>query len=139
MKITQQEKQVLNTNKKLRFIPISLAVVFILWIIIDADLGIENPFVQLVQQVPWGDKVGHLCIFASLTLLANYALSYSHFKLFEMEILTGSILVLGFALTEEGTQSFFPTRTFDFGDILGDLLGILGASMLVYRQKMTVP
>lgn len=124
---------------KLRFLPIVLFFIFIIWIIVQADLGIDNPFVQFVHQIPWGDKIGHICIFACLTFLLNYALSYTSFKLFKVELLTGSMLIFCFALTEEFTQLFFPTRTFDFGDILSDLVGIILASIFTYRRIFSAP
>jgi VanZ family protein len=132
-----QKKQTQNNKSKLRFLPILLFFIFILWIIIQADLGIDNPFVQFVHQIPWGDKIGHICIFACLTFLLNHALSYASFKLFKVELLTGSILIFCFALAEEGTQLFFPTRTFDFGDILSDLVGVFLASIFAYQRIIT--
>ena len=134
MKPNPKEKQTPNSKNKLRFLPILLFSSFILWIIIQADLGIDNPFIQFVHQIPWGDKIGHICIFACLTFLLNHALSYASFKLFKVELLTGSALIFCFALAEEGTQLFFPSRTFDFGDILSDLVGIFLASILAYRR-----
>lgn len=138
MKPIQQKKQTPTSKNKLPFLPILLCFVFIIWIIINADLGIDNPFIQLTEQIPWGDKIGHVCIFACLTLLLNHALSYSSFTLFKVELLTGSMLILFFALTEECTQLFFPTRTFDFGDILSDLVGIFLASMLGYLRSSSI-
>lgn len=134
MKPIQQKKQAPNKKPKLRFLPILLFFIFILWIIVQADLGIDNPFVQFVQQIPWGDKIGHICIFAVLTFCLNYALSYASFKLFRVKLLTGSMLIFSFALIEEFTQLFFPSRTFDFGDILSDLVGIFLASIFAYRS-----
>ncbi|CAA6827490.1 MAG: Unknown protein [uncultured Aureispira sp.] len=136
MKPIQQKKQAPNKKPKLRFLPILLFFIFILWIIVQADLGIDNPFVQLVQQIPWGDKIGHICIFAGLTFFLNYALSHASFKLFRIKLLTGSVLIFCFALIEEFTQLFFPSRTFDFGDILSDLVGISLASILAYRNVL---
>jgi VanZ family protein len=131
---TPPNKQAQNSKSKLRFLPILLFFIFILWIIIQADLGIDNPFIQFVHQIPWGDKIGHICIFACLTFLLNHALSYASFKLFKLELLTGSTLIFCFALIEEGTQLFFPNRTFDFGDILSDLVGVFLASIFAYRK-----
>lgn len=131
---TPPNKQAKNPKTKLRFLPILLFFSFIIWIIVQADLGIDNPFIQFVHQIPWGDKIGHICIFACLTFLLNHALSYTSFKLFKVELLTGSILIFCFALAEEATQLFFPTRTFDFGDILSDLVGIFLASIFAYRK-----
>jgi hypothetical protein len=134
MKPIQPKTQTPNNNSKFRFVPIVVFFIFIIWIIINADLGIDNPFIQFVHQIPWGDKIGHICIFACLTLLLNHALSYASFKLFKIELLTGSMLILSFALIEEFTQLFFPTRTFDFVDIFSDLVGISLASLFAYLR-----
>lgn len=123
-----------QAKNKLRVLPILLFFSFIIWIIVQADLGIDNPFVSLVHQIPWGDKIGHIFVFACLTFFLNYALSYDSFNLFKIRLLTGSILVLCFALIEELTQLFFVSRTFDFRDILSDLVGILLASLWAYQN-----
>ena len=130
----QQKNSTSNPKSKWRFLPIFCCFIFIIWIIVQADLGIDNPFVQFVQQIPFGDKIGHICVFASLTFFLNYALSNAFFTLFKVKLLTGSILILSFALIEELTQLFFATRTFDFLDVLSDLVGILLASIFAYRK-----
>jgi VanZ family protein len=139
MKPILQEEQAPKRKNKLRFLPIVLFFIFIIWIIVQADLGIDNPFVQFVHQIPWGDKIGHIFIFACLTFLLNHALSYASFKLFRVKLLTGSMLIFCFALAEEFTQLFFPTRTFDFGDILSDLVGIIFASVFAYQRIIFAP
>lgn len=135
MKPIQQKSTVSKPKHKLRFLPILLFFSFIIWIIIQADLGIDNPFVSLVHQIPWGDKIGHIFVFACLTFFLNYALSYASFRLLKIKLLIGSILILCFALIEELTQLFFVSRTFDFRDILSDLLGILLASLWAYKNS----
>jgi VanZ family protein len=134
MKPSPQLSKMSKYKNKLRFLPILFGFIFIIWIMVQADLGIDNPFIQFVQQIPWGDKIGHVCVFACLTFFLNYALSYASLKLFKIKLLTGSILILCFALLEELTQLFFATRTFDFRDVLSDLVGILLASILAYRK-----
>ncbi len=117
----------------LRFIPVVGFFLFLIWIIVDADLGTQNFFVNFAHSIPLGDKIGHLCIFGSLTLLFNYALRCTTIQLFGFNVLKGSFGVLIFALVEEASQLFFPTRTFDTLDILSDIIGILMASILVER------
>lgn len=123
-----------DNKSKFRFLPIVLSFIFIIWIIIHANLGLDNPFIQFVHQIPGGDKIGHVCVFAGLTFLLNHALSYTSFKLFKLDLWTGSMLILCFALAEEFTQLFFATRTFDLLDILSDLVGISLASALAYLR-----
>jgi VanZ family protein len=100
-------------------------------------MGIENPFVRFVHSIPFGDKIGHICIFGCLTLLLNHALSYSYFLLLDRRLPKGTFFVFSFALLEECTQLFFVSRTFDFGDILSDLVGIIIATTFAYRPLNT--
>lgn len=118
----------MNIKNRWRFLPIGLFLIFFLWVIINADLGTENLFVTFAHSIPWGDKLGHVFIFACLTFFLNYALSYRFVLLQKIPIGVGSILIFLFALIEECSQLAFATRTFDFGDLLADLIGIVFAS-----------
>jgi len=47
----------------------------------------------------------------------------------------GAIIVLIFATIEEITQYWLPSRTFDFGDLLADFIGVILFSYLRWNIK----
>jgi VanZ family protein len=104
--------------------------VFILWIIYLANTGQSSVFFKFVASIPYGDKVGHFCIFGSLTLAANFllkckSLTFTFTSKKELKLYVGSMLVFLFALTEELSQFFLANRTLDIFDLLADIIGIV--------------
>lgn len=106
-------------------IPLFLFLGFMVWIIVCANLGIDNIFVQLVHSIPFGDKLGHFCLVGLFTLLINRLLNHRFVHFFSIRLLVGSILVLIVTILEEFSQLAFITRTSDEIDIIADFLGIL--------------
>ncbi|MGB0937097.1 MAG: VanZ family protein [Colwellia sp.] len=109
--------------------------VFILWIIYLANTGQSSVFFKFVASIPYGDKVGHFCIFGVLTLAANFllkckTLTFTFVSNKELNLYVGSMLVFLFALTEELSQFFIANRTLDIFDLLADILGIVIFSFL---------
>ncbi|MGR0480641.1 MAG: VanZ family protein [Candidatus Electronema sp. V4] len=97
---------------------------FICWIIWLADTGRSSIFFDLVKMLPYGDKLGHFCLFGLLTLGSNAALQFRKVRFGRMAALLGSLLVLCFVLLEELSQHFFPRCTLDLLDLLADGAGI---------------
>ncbi|MGX9726474.1 MAG: VanZ family protein [Candidatus Electronema sp. VV] len=97
---------------------------FICWIIWLADTGRSSVFFDLVKMLPYGDKLGHFCLFGLLTLGSNAALQFRKARLGWIAAPLGSLLVLCFVLLEEFSQHFVPGRTLDLLDLLADGAGI---------------
>ena len=113
---------------------------FILWIIYLANTGQQSIFFELVRLIPYGDKVGHLCLFGFLTLLANFASKFKTFKLGKLNVYWGSVAVLVFVTIEELSQHFMPTRTLDIYDYIADMAGILlftWLSVILAKKNLT--
>ncbi|TPH13598.1 trypsin [Litorilituus lipolyticus] len=109
---------------------------FILWVIYQANTGQQTVFFQLVAAIPYGDKLGHFCLFGLLTLLVNFSLNFKTLRLGFTQLYLGSVLVSTFVIVEELSQFFIPNRTLDPLDLLADFVGILTFSLLsVYFQK----
>ena len=98
---------------------------FILWVIYLANTGQSSIFFKFVSSIPYGDKLGHFCLFGVLALGANFTFKLKSFQLANFEIYVGSALVLLFAVVEETSQHFIPSRTLDFADLIADILGII--------------
>ncbi len=95
--------------------------IFISSIIFIADSANYNFALRWVGAVPYGDKIGHVVLYGIMALLLNYGLSYKKIKGLPL----GAVLVLIFAILEEFSQIYFPSRTFDLKDILADIIGII--------------
>ncbi|NKF49315.1 trypsin [Shewanella sp. WXL01] len=103
---------------------------FILWVIYLANTGASSSLFHLVAAIPYGDKLGHLLLFGSLSCLMIVASRFYRLKLFGKQAYLGAILVSLFVIAEEFSQAFIATRTFDFTDLLFDAIGI-GLSVIV--------
>ncbi len=105
---------------------------FILWIIYLANTGQNSIFFQLVASMPYGDKLGHFCLFGLLTLVTNAALRFRSWQLKKLPIYLGTIVVFSFASLEELSQYFIANRTLDIDDFIADVLGIALFSLITY-------
>ena len=121
----------LSVLNKLIFLVAILYFSFIFWIIVEADKGVPNFFIDNVEAIPYGDKLGHLMIYGVLSLLMNLILQRFTFRFCALPV--GSFLVLMFALAEELSQGFFPSRTLDIGDVIADVIGVYVAAFISAR------
>ncbi len=115
-----------------------LFFIFILWIIYLANSGSESIFFDLVHALPFGDKIGHLGLFGSLTLGSNLLTKGKLLSLGSVRMYYGTLFVSLFVTIEEGTQYFIPSRTFDLIDLSADAVGIgvaTGVTFLLVRKK----
>lgn len=110
---------------------------FILWVIYQANTGKESVFFQLVASIPYGDKLGHFCLFGILTLLSNLALNFTLITCLTVKFYLGSLLVFIFVTLEEFSQFFIANRTADFSDLFADIFGIIVFSYITFylQQK----
>ena len=117
--------------RKLLKVSTVVFLLFILWIIYSADAGKNTIFFDIVNTLPYGDKIGHFFLFGFLTLLLNLALNFKPVKLWQ-KLPLGTVLVSIFVLLEELSQVFFPNRTLDIADLIADGLGILIFTFIGY-------
>ena len=96
-------------------------IAFIITIIVIADRGEGARWWGFIDRIPYGDKVGHLGLVGTLSLLCNLAFSKGK----SVRFITRTTLVLLVLLTlEELAQAFIPTRTCDLFDWFADLAGL---------------
>lgn len=115
-------------TSKVKIIIAAAFFLFICWIIFEANMNRDLAILSWVKLIPNGDKIGHFILYGCLAFLANLAFAYRFVKYRVLQI--GGILVLTFAIGEEFTQIWISNRTFDYVDILFDVLGICGFTML---------
>lgn len=111
---------------------------FILWIIYLANTGQHSVFFEFVASIPYGDKLGHFCLFGVLTLAANFTFKLKSFQLLSMEVYLGSLLVLAFVIIEELSQFYIPNRTLDAFDFIADFIGILFFNTVTKYLRKTI-
>ncbi len=109
----------------------SLFFLFISYIIFLADTADLNLGLEIVKVIPYGDKVMHALLYGIMAMLLNYGLRYR--TVWGVQL--GALLVLQFATIEEFSQLFIDTRTFDTGDLLADLVGVILFSLARWKDS----
>lgn len=112
-------------------------LLFIVWVICMANAGHSSVFFDFVAAIPYGDKLGHVGLFGTLTLLAVLASKYAGWKLNNTKLYFGAMAVTLFVIGEEISQAFIPSRTFDFADLSADAVGILLAVLVLRKLEKT--
>jgi polysaccharide biosynthesis protein VpsQ len=118
-----------------RWLPFLLFFLFIVGIIVANDLGRLRNIIGLVNNLPFGDKFGHIILIGTLTYLLNYALADRPLKIGNYKILLGCLIIAVTMTIEEFSQIWVPTRTFDLLDLSANYLGISIAGWLRIRPK----
>ncbi|MCB0103324.1 MAG: VanZ family protein [Anaerolineales bacterium] len=112
-----------------------LFTLFIVLVIILADINALPPFVRSFYDFPNGDKVGHLVLFG----LLNFFLTSAFLSRFNPDpkrvaLSVGLILALAIA-AEEYSQQYFSARTFDLVDLLAGYVGVVAGGWIALRLK----
>ena len=110
-----------------RRIPAVLAVLFALFIVTIthvADSGAGDRWWGFVNDVPYGDKAGHLVLMGTLSFLCNLAFPPRRSDGYRRFVTTTTLVLLVLITGEEIAQAFKPRRTCDFVDWLADLAGL---------------
>lgn len=100
-------------------------------IIFKADTANYNFAFHAVGMIPYGDKIAHAILYGIMAYLLNYGFNGKRWIRIEI----GSLIVFGFALIEEVSQLYFPSRTFDWFDLLADAVGIVVTTVLYWMGK----
>jgi len=99
--------------------------IFISFIIFLADTANYNFAFRFLGHIPYGDKIGHIVLYGIMAWLLNFGLRFKSYKIFGFNMQLGALIVILFAIIEEGTQYYIPSRSFDLYDILGDFIGVI--------------
>jgi len=93
---------------------------------------------DFVGSIPYGDKLGHFFLMGGFSLLVNLVLNAKTFGFGKVRYLLGSLIVTAVVTAEEISQKFVSGRTFDWGDLVFDYLGIFvfgELARLICRRK----
>jgi VanZ family protein len=75
--------------------------------------------------VPFGDKIGHFLLMGVFSLVVNLILNARTIRIWKLNCLLGSLIVLAIVTLEEISQIFIGGRTFDLGDLAANAAGII--------------
>ena len=126
-------------QKLYEFIPYLLTLLlflFLLWMIVIADMGSKNFFFEWVRSIHNGDKMAHFILYGVLTFLLNRALELRTLTFLGYKLQWGALFVLSFAIIEELSQYFFPSRTLSAADVIADMIGVSLFSYLSAKQPI---
>lgn len=131
--------KVWKRQKFLKQVSIAASIVFILffiWVIYSANLGILPPLIRKLYSFPGGDKFGHIILLWILSFFANLILYPRNLRIFGISFFMGSLIVSGFITIEEISQYFLSTRTFNLIDLICSYMGIIGgdASVRLFKR-----
>lgn len=113
-----------------RFAFIAFATCFVS-IIVLADRGQAGQLWTFAGQVPCGDKLGHLALAGTFSVLLNVLLERRPAPGAFAPLMLGSLLLLVGMTLEECSQMFFPSRSFDGFDGLANVIGVICGEGLV--------
>ncbi len=113
-----------------RWVPFAAFLAFIIVVIYAANQRLARGFFGLVQSFPLGDKAGHFVLMGTLAFLLNRALAC---RTIPPGVQLGGAIVAVFVVAEEISQRWLPSRSFDYGDLVADFLGIALAGWLARR------
>jgi hypothetical protein len=114
-----------------------LFAIFIVLVILLADLGWIGRVFGWLYNYPNGDKVGHFVLMGILALLASLGFPTARVRLRFINFLKSSLIIAVLAMLEEFSQMFFPNRTASLLDLAASLTGVLmlGELGAMIKQK----
>ncbi len=119
---------------------LTLIYVFIIvGIIVLADYKGTAHVLNFVGEIPYGDKLGHFFLMGIFSFLVNLVLQAREIQIWKIRYLSGSLIVLLIVTIEEFSQIFISGRSFDYGDLVFDYLGVFVFSELarfIYRKYL---
>ncbi len=104
--------------------------IFISLIIWGADSNSLPDWINTIYHYPNGDKAGHFGLYGILALLLILSFPKFFWRFLSIRLPVSSLLLAVFAVIEEYSQSFFPSRTASALDLAFSLLGIFLFSLL---------
>ncbi len=90
-----------------------------------------------IDLIPFGDKIGHVCLFGFLTFLCNLAFPSRNPLRFPRFMTRTTLVLLTIITLEELSRYFIPSRTMDFIDWLADVAGLmLGQTFAILAARL---
>jgi polysaccharide biosynthesis protein VpsQ len=113
-----------------------LTILFSLFIVLIIILADQNKlgFLKVIDQIPFGDKVGHFVLYGTLALLLDLTFIRSLPRRSPRLVAVSIGLILAVLIgAEEFSQRYFPSRTPDLVDLTFSYLGLIFFSWLALK------
>jgi polysaccharide biosynthesis protein VpsQ len=113
-------------------------ILLIAGIIIVANFKSTHYLLKFGGGIPYFDKIAHFFLMGGFSFLVNLVLQARTFSVRKARFLLGTVIVLTVVTIEEISQIFVAGRSFDYGDLVADYLGILlfgELARLLVRQR----
>jgi polysaccharide biosynthesis protein VpsQ len=123
--------------QKIRFLQFFYCV-FVLLVVLLADLGLMSWFREYASQYPGIDKVLHFILVGFLSWILIFAFNAKRLNLLGSSLFVGTIVTFSLVTLEECSQLLIATRRFELLDLLADYFGILVAEMLARRFSVSI-
>jgi len=107
--------------------------IFILLVVVLADLGLMSWFREYAGQYPGVDKAIHFFLVGGLSWVLIFAFNAKRINLLGSRLFFGTIVTFALVTLEESSQLLIAARRFELLDLLADYLGILVAEMMARR------
>lgn len=115
-----------------------LYALLLIVIVVLAGTGNLGGILGAIHRVPLGDKIAHFVLVGLLAYAVNISVPGKMFRVGRVPISQGTLWVLAVVTLEEISQYWLPSRNFDLGDLLADVLGIGFFSWLALRRHLTL-
>jgi len=115
--------------------------IFIIAVIVMADMGTLPGLIRGVYDFPNGDKLGHFILYGILSLLLNLAFTLRPGLNLTRTILTVSLVLSALIGLEEWSQSLFAdNRSMDIVDLLASYAGVTSAALTAWwvRKNLSI-
>jgi VanZ family protein len=109
--------------------------IFIIVVIVLADMGALPGLIRGLYDFPHGDKLGHFILYGILSLLLNLAFTLRPGVNLPRTILTVSLILALLIGLEEWSQSLFGSRTMDIVDLLASYAGVTVAALAAWLVR----
>ncbi len=105
-------------------------IVFLIGIVIIANMGLGPIVFQFLRYIPGGDKTGHFVLMGLFSLFVNLSMRVKRVDVAGFSLLKGSLIVALIVTVEEFSQLLLKHRGFSLLDLACDYLGIIAFGVL---------
>jgi polysaccharide biosynthesis protein VpsQ len=107
-------------------------------IVVLAGTGNLGGILSAIHRVPLGDKIAHFVLVGLLAYVVNLSMPGRVWRFGRVTVSQGTLWVLVVVVLEEISQHWLPSRRFDVGDLLANVLGIAVFGWLAMRRERSM-
>jgi VanZ family protein len=113
-----------------------LFTIFIIVIIILADMGKLPRLLNMIYDFHYGDKLGHFVLFGLLNFFITRAALSAFSSRNPLRVVVTAYLILAlFVAVEEYSQNYFPSRTAEWFDLIAGCAGMFVGGWIAFKRR----